>query len=108
MASGETIEHAPRPSKAGGGGLLSVLVSAAVVVGLTAVVIGAALAMLAIPTAFWSSAPGWTLITVGQIAIVVIGVLVALAFLLYADRKIWAAVQLRKGPNVVGPFGLLQ
>ena len=30
------------------------------------------------------------------------------AYLLYADRKIWAAVQLRRGPNVVGPWGLLQ
>ena len=34
--------------------------------------------------------------------------LVSIAFLLLADRKIWAAVQLRRGPNVVGPFGLLQ
>lgn len=34
--------------------------------------------------------------------------LVIIAYLLYADRKIWAAVQLRRGPNVVGPFGLLQ
>ena len=31
-----------------------------------------------------------------------------LAYILYADRKIWAAVQMRRGPNVVGPFGLLQ
>tara|TARA_B100000073_G_C23642433_1_gene537205 strand:- start:105 stop:1049 length:945 start_codon:yes stop_codon:yes gene_type:complete len=31
-----------------------------------------------------------------------------MAFLLYFDRKIWAAVQLRRGPNVVGAFGLLQ
>ena len=29
-------------------------------------------------------------------------------FLIYADRKVWAAVQLRRGPNVVGAFGLLQ
>jgi NADH-quinone oxidoreductase subunit H len=35
-------------------------------------------------------------------------VLLSLAFLLLADRKIWAGVQMRKGPNVVGPFGLLQ
>ena len=35
-------------------------------------------------------------------------ILVMLAFLLLLDRKVWAAVQLRKGPNVVGPFGLLQ
>ena len=34
--------------------------------------------------------------------------LVLIAFLLLADRKIWAAVQMRRGPNVVGPFGLLQ
>ena len=31
--------------------------------------------------------------------------LIFVAFLLYADRKIWAAVQMRRGPNVVGPFG---
>jgi NADH-quinone oxidoreductase subunit H len=34
--------------------------------------------------------------------------LVGVAYILLADRKIWAAVQLRRGPNVVGPFGLLQ
>jgi NADH-quinone oxidoreductase subunit H len=34
--------------------------------------------------------------------------LIATAFVLYADRKIWAAVQIRRGPNVVGPWGLLQ
>src|SRR6516165_5791321 len=34
--------------------------------------------------------------------------LVSVAFILLADRKIWAAVQLRRGPNVVGPFGMLQ
>ena len=57
---------------------------------------------------FWTTPLGWTLITVGQILLVVIGVLLSLAFLLLADRKIWAAVQMRKGPNVVGPFGLFQ
>ncbi|HBC53681.1 MAG TPA: NADH-quinone oxidoreductase subunit NuoH [Alphaproteobacteria bacterium] len=52
---------------------------------------------------------GWPLtIMVGQSLLVMVGVLVALAFLLLADRKIWAAVQLRRGPNVVGPFGLWQ
>ncbi|PPB81813.1 NADH dehydrogenase subunit H [Albidovulum inexpectatum] len=35
-------------------------------------------------------------------------VMLSLLFLVYGDRKIWAAVQMRKGPNVVGPFGLLQ
>jgi NADH-quinone oxidoreductase subunit H len=34
--------------------------------------------------------------------------LVAIAYILYADRKIWAAVQMRRGPNVVGPWGLFQ
>jgi len=34
--------------------------------------------------------------------------LVLIAYLLLADRKIWAAVQMRRGPNVVGPFGLFQ
>jgi NADH-quinone oxidoreductase subunit H len=57
---------------------------------------------------FWATPGGWTLITVGQILAVVVGILLSLAFLLLADRKIWAGVQMRKGPNVVGPFGLLQ
>lgn len=57
---------------------------------------------------FWATAPGWTVLTVLQILAVTVGVLVSLAFLLLADRKIWAGVQLRKGPNVVGPFGMFQ
>ncbi|MBX7247657.1 MAG: NADH-quinone oxidoreductase subunit NuoH [Caulobacteraceae bacterium] len=56
----------------------------------------------------WASPLGWTLIAVGQILLVTVGILLSLAFLLLADRKIWAGVQMRKGPNVVGPFGLLQ
>ena len=59
-------------------------------------------------TDFWSTPGGWTLLTLGGIAIVFGGVLVSLAFLLWGDRKIWAGVQMRKGPNVVGPFGLFQ
>ena len=47
------------------------------------------------------------LIVIHSAATMVI-LLVAIAFLLYADRKIWAAVQMRRGPNVVGPFGILQ
>ena len=39
---------------------------------------------------------------------VLVGLLLLIAYLLLADRKIWAAVQLRRGPNVVGAFGLLQ
>src|ERR687897_324872 len=38
----------------------------------------------------------------------IVMLLVAIAYVLYADRKIWAAVQIRRGPNVVGPWGLLQ
>src|ERR1700747_2412583 len=52
------------------------------------------------------------LFTVGFIALQSVAILVTLliivAFLLYADRKVWAAVQLRRGPNVVGPWGLWQ
>lgn len=40
--------------------------------------------------------------------VLLVVLLVLIAFFLLADRKIWAAVQLRRGPNVVGPFGLLQ
>ena len=57
---------------------------------------------------FWTTPLGWTLATTGAVLLVTVGVLIAVAFLLLADRKIWAGVQLRKGPNVVGPFGLLQ
>ena len=59
-------------------------------------------------TNFWATPGGWTLLAVGQILAVMIWILLSLAFLLLADRKIWAGVQMRKGPNMVGPFGLLQ
>ncbi len=48
------------------------------------------------------------LLILAQSLLVLVSLLVALAFLLLADRKIWAAVQIRRGPNVVGPFGLFQ
>ncbi|MCB1335267.1 MAG: NADH-quinone oxidoreductase subunit NuoH [Roseivivax sp.] len=51
---------------------------------------------------------GIFLVIVFQILLVVVPLLVALAFLMYADRKIWAAVQMRRGPNVVGFYGLMQ
>ncbi len=57
---------------------------------------------------FWTTPLGWTLLTVGQILLITVVLLICVAFLLLMDRKVWAGVQLRKGPNVVGPFGLLQ
>ncbi|MEO1018545.1 MAG: NADH-quinone oxidoreductase subunit NuoH [Pseudomonadota bacterium] len=48
------------------------------------------------------------LIIVGQSLLLLVSLLLVIAYILYADRKIWAAVQLRRGPNVVGAFGLLQ
>ncbi len=47
-------------------------------------------------------------IIVGQSLLLMVTLLIFVAYVLYADRKIWAAVQLRRGPNVVGPWGLLQ
>ena len=57
---------------------------------------------------FWSHGIGWVLLTVGGILAVTVFVLLSVAFSVYGDRKIWASVQLRKGPNVVGPWGLFQ
>ena len=50
---------------------------------------------------------GWATV-IGQILLFTLVLLLSLAFLLLMDRKVWAAVMMRKGPNVVGPFGLLQ
>lgn len=50
----------------------------------------------------------WFGLAVGQMLLILIWILLSLAFLLWGDRKIWAGVQMRKGPNVVGPFGLFQ
>ena len=47
------------------------------------------------------------LIVLKSVAVIVV-LLIVVAYLLWADRKVWAAVQLRRGPNVVGPWGLLQ
>ncbi len=51
---------------------------------------------------------GIVILILAQCLLVLVPLLLALAFLMYADRKVWAAVQMRRGPNVVGPFGLLQ
>jgi NADH-quinone oxidoreductase subunit H len=56
---------------------------------------------------FWAYI--WPLIVmVAQSLLMLVILLIAIAYLLLADRKIWAAVQIRRGPNVVGPWGLFQ
>ncbi|SNR46123.1 NADH-quinone oxidoreductase subunit NuoH [Paracoccus sediminis] len=57
---------------------------------------------------FWASSLGITVIMLAQGLAVIAFVMLSLIFLVYGDRKIWAAVQMRRGPNVVGPWGLLQ
>ncbi len=59
-------------------------------------------------TEFLETGLGIFVLILAQCFAVVGAILVSLAFLLYMDRKVWAAVQLRRGPNVVGPWGLLQ
>ena len=50
----------------------------------------------------------WFTATIAGILLIALPVMVSVAMVIYADRKIWAAMALRRGPNVVGPFGLLQ
>ena len=50
----------------------------------------------------------WFLATVAGVLLIALPLMLGVALIIYADRKIWAAMALRKGPNVVGPFGLLQ
>ena len=57
---------------------------------------------------FWSNYLLPFLIVLGESVLLLVLLLIAVAYLLYADRKIWAAVQIRRGPNVVGPWGLFQ
>ncbi|MFN6976807.1 MAG: NADH-quinone oxidoreductase subunit NuoH [Gemmobacter sp.] len=57
---------------------------------------------------FLQSGAGIALVIAAQSLLVIGFVMVSLLFLVYGDRKIWAAVQMRRGPNVVGAWGLLQ
>src|SRR5579864_6229485 len=57
---------------------------------------------------FWSDYLLPFVVMVAESVLLLVILLIAIAYALYADRKIWAAVQLRRGPNVVGPWGLLQ
>ena len=51
---------------------------------------------------------GWFVANLIYILLIALPLMLAVAMVIYADRKIWAAMALRRGPNVVGPFGLLQ
>ena len=57
---------------------------------------------------FFTTPGGIAVLILAQVLAVIGFVMVSLLFLVYGDRKIWAAVQMRRGPNVVGTFGLLQ
>ncbi len=57
---------------------------------------------------FFTTPGGIAVLILAQVLAVVGFVMVSLLFLVYGDRKIWAAVQMRRGPNVVGVYGLLQ
>ncbi len=57
---------------------------------------------------FWTDVLWPLIIIIAQILLIVLPLLLAVAYLTYAERKVIGAMQLRKGPNVVGPFGLLQ
>jgi NADH-quinone oxidoreductase subunit H len=65
-------------------------------------------------TSFFNSTLGlpyewaWAIATLVGILLIALPVMLAVAMIIYADRKIWAAMALRRGPNVVGPWGLLQ
>ena len=50
----------------------------------------------------------WFTATIAGILLIALPVMLAVAMVIYVDRKVWAAINLRRGPNVVGPFGLLQ
>jgi NADH-quinone oxidoreductase subunit H len=59
-------------------------------------------------TEIWQTTLWPLIVMVAESLLVVVLLLVSVAFLLLMDRKVWAAVQMRRGPNVVGPFGLFQ
>jgi NADH-quinone oxidoreductase subunit H len=50
----------------------------------------------------------WFTATISGILLIALPLMLAVAMIIYVDRKVWAAINLRRGPNVVGPFGLLQ
>ncbi len=70
-------------------------------------------AMLWLPFVGWIDASltyewAWFWATIAGILLIALPLMLGVAMIIYADRKIWAAMALRRGPNVVGPWGLLQ
>jgi NADH-quinone oxidoreductase subunit H len=59
-------------------------------------------------SAFWTGFLWPLIVMVAESVLLLVVLLIAIAYILLADRKIWAAVQIRRGPNVVGPWGLFQ
>jgi len=59
-------------------------------------------------SSFWTGFLWPLIVMIAQSVLLLVVLLIAIAYILLADRKIWAAVQIRRGPNVVGPWGLLQ
>jgi NADH-quinone oxidoreductase subunit H len=59
-------------------------------------------------SSFWTGFLWPLIVMIAQSLLLLVLLLIAIAYILLADRKIWAAVQIRRGPNVVGPWGLLQ
>src|SRR6202167_3165221 len=57
---------------------------------------------------FWTSTLWPLIIMIAESVLLLVVLLIAIAYILLADRKIWAAVKMRRGPHVVGPFGLFQ
>src|SRR5215467_11702848 len=57
---------------------------------------------------FWWTYVWPVIVIAAQSLLLLVLLLIFVAYILYADRKIWAAVQMRRGPNVVGPWGLFQ
>src|SRR6185437_7591799 len=57
---------------------------------------------------FFDTNIGRVILTFGEALALLVPVLILVAYLTYAERKVLAAIQLRRGPNVVGPFGLFQ
>src|SRR5881275_359593 len=59
-------------------------------------------------SAFWTGFLWPLIVMLAQSLLLLVVLLIAIAYILLADRKIWAAVMIRRGPNEVGPWGLLQ